>query len=391
MLLSACDLQPKIVAIPENIGDFISSRYPALLADPESESEIYNSAAMDYGVYESVDMYGTENIEDYTLYSDPNDYSAARQKSIETQSVQTQNDYLKIPEYKINTDYIIVKKGDTLYSVSRQTSIPVKDLISINKLSKPYNLNVGQKLQLKNIPVVINKEKIDKEVPEKKYEFIEITVEKGDTLYSISRKYQLPVNDLAVINKLSAPFALSVGQKIKVPKLNAFKNTEVPKSVTNNINRSVKTGNTKSEVRPKISSDPIKPLPKIVSRSSSKFNWPVRGKILSDFGIKSNGLYNDGINIGAKLGTMVAASENGVVAYAGNELKGMGNLIIVQHAGGWMTVYAHLDTMIVKRGTRVVVGQKLGTVGQTGKVDKPQLHFEIRKGTKSYNPNSNLK
>ena len=83
--------------------------------------------------------------------------------------------------------------------------------------------------------------------------------------------------------------------------------------------------------------------------------------------------------------------ENGVVAYAGNEIKGMGNLVIVQHSDGWMTVYAHMDTMNVRRGARVKVGDKIGTVGQTGKVDSPQLHFEIRKGTKAYNPSSYLK
>ena len=141
----------------------------------------------------------------------------------------------------------------------------------------------------------------------------------------------------------------------------------------------------------KISSDPSKKLPKITARSSSKFSWPVRGKILSNYGAKSSGLFNDGINISAARGTAVKAAENGVVAYAGNEVKGMGNLIIIQHAGGWMTVYAHLDSLAVKRGARVSVGQKIGAVGSTGKVDVPQLHFEIRKGTKAYNPSAYLK
>ena len=117
----------------------------------------------------------------------------------------------------------------------------------------------------------------------------------------------------------------------------------------------------------------------------------MRAKILSAYGAKGDGLFNDGINIAAVQGTAVGAAENGVVAYAGNEVKGMGNLIIVQHSGGWMTVYAHLDSMIVRRGTKVSVGQKIGTVGETGKVDEPQLHFEIRKGTKAYNPSSYLK
>ena len=80
-----------------------------------------------------------------------------------------------------------------------------------------------------------------------------------------------------------------------------------------------------------------------------------------------------------------------MVAYAGNEVKGMGNLVIIQHSDGWMTVYAHMDSMNVRRGVRVQVGQQIGVVGETGKVDKPQLHFEIRKGTKAYNPSTYLK
>ena len=141
----------------------------------------------------------------------------------------------------------------------------------------------------------------------------------------------------------------------------------------------------------KISSNPNKKLPKIMARSSSKFSWPLRGKVLSNYGAKTNGLFNDGINIAAARGSTVAAAENGVVAYAGNEIKGMGNLVIIQHSDGWMTVYAHMDSMSVRRGSRVTVGQKIGSVGQTGKVDRPQLHFEIRKGTKAYNPMSYLK
>jgi murein DD-endopeptidase MepM/ murein hydrolase activator NlpD len=223
----------------------------------------------------------------------------------------------------------------------------------------------------------------------------------------LSRKYSVPVNDLAVMNKLTPPFSLSVGQQLRVPKISGVANEKqtIPATVkiskTNTKNISATVGAKKSDTvvtqkqvvaKPKkISSDPSKKLPTITARSSSKFSWPVRGKILSAYGAKSNGLFNDGINISAKRGTAVKAAENGVVAYAGNEVKGMGNLIIIQHAGGWMTVYAHMDSMNVKRGTRVNVGQKIGAVGETGKVDSPQLHFEIRKGTKAYNPNTYLK
>jgi len=220
------------------------------------------------------------------------------------------------------------------------------------------------------------------------------------------------------MNNIVAPFTLSVGQKLKVPNLSSAPvravtaniataapvattatrpDNKTPTSVTGRTQGSATSDTTKKSEhkiampRQKISSDPSKKLPTIAARSSSKFSWPVRGKILSHYGAKSGGLFNDGINIGASRGTAVKASENGVVAYAGNEVKGMGNLVIIQHSGGWMTVYAHMDSMSVRRGARVSVGQKIGTVGATGKVDRPQLHFEIRKGTKAYNPASYLR
>ena len=319
-------------------------------------------------------------------------------------------------------------KGDTAYSLARKNNLTVEEFAKINNLKSPYTLQIGQKLHTKsvsiktNVPNVISEEKVQeikiaKQVEKQietvkpntitKVELQEITVVKGDTLYSISRKYQIPVNDLAVMNKLSAPFALSVGQKIKVPKLDTVqtrsvseikqiqktqvKQPEPTKTSTAKPVEKTKTVTTEKNQKTKISSDPSKQLPKISARSGSKFAWPVRGKILSGYGAKNNGLFNDGINISAIKGTDVKAAENGVVAYAGNEVKGMGNLVIIQHSGGWMTVYAHMDSMSVKRGNTVSVGQSIGKIGMTGKVDKPQLHFEIRKGTKAYDPVAYLK
>ena len=409
-VLFGCDLQPKIVTLPDTVGDFISARYPALLADPNTNPEIYASAATDYGIYASPNLYGTETASssDYVTYASVDDYivppqTQEEQKSepavvvAETESPTDSDDYLHVPMYggasdvaKTVADEIVVVRGDTMYSLAKKHNTTVDELAAANKLFAPYTLSVGQKLSL---PGVVKKSDVIA-VPVKKTTGVqtttrvaltEITVEAGDTLYSISRKYSVPVNDLAVMNKLSAPFTLSVGQKLKVPNLgsaNVRVATQTEKTTT--------VTPTKTETK-KISSDPSKKLPTITERSSSKFAWPVRGKILSNYGAKSSGLFNDGINISATRGADVKAAENGVVAYAGNEVKGMGNLIIIQHASGWMTVYAHMDSLAVKRGTRVGVGQKIGTVGSTGKVDSPQLHFEIRKGTKAYNPSSYLK
>ena len=418
---SACDLQPRVVSFPDTVGEFISARYPALLADPYASPEIYNSAASDYGVYASPNLYGTESGDDYVTYAGVNDYivppqsetNAAALYGQEIVSETPSDDYLTVPTYaeqKTETtdeNTVVVKSGDTLYALAKKHGLSVSEMAALNGLMEPYQLSVGQKLLLKSKtePVetadVLQVNKPKNMVQTTRVELQEIVVARGDTLYSISRKYSIPVNDLAVMNKLTPPFELSVGQKLRVPNLAEASVARNSKTVTANVVKTEvkgvvaekQTTTTTVAAQPvkKISSDPTKKLPTISARSPSKFAWPVRGKILSAYGAKSNGLFNDGINISATRGTAVKAAENGVVAYAGNEVKGMGNLVIIQHDGGWMTVYAHMDSMNVRRGHKVSVGQKIGTVGETGKVDSPQLHFEIRKGTKAYNPSSYLK
>ncbi|MFM7344011.1 MAG: murein hydrolase activator EnvC family protein, partial [Tagaea sp.] len=117
-----------------------------------------------------------------------------------------------------------------------------------------------------------------------------------------------------------------------------------------------------------------------------RFLWPVRGVVVSDFGPKPGGLQNDGVNIAAPRGTPFRAAEAGTVIYAGNELRGFGNLLLLRHEGGYVTAYAHADELSVQRGDQVRRGQTIGRVGQTGGVTTPQLHFEIRRGTRPVNP-----
>ena len=427
LAFAACDLQPKILSLPDTVGEFISARYPALLADPETQPEIYNAASTDYGVYASPTLYGSVDDAQYVEYASVNDYIVPPSANVmygntptgadvdtggeiivadnKVNTATDSIDYLRVPMYGGVTTVqslseITVAAGDTLFSLAQMYGTTTDELIRINNLVAPYTLTVGQKL---NVPVATQAAAVQTiSVPAQpttttRVELQEITVAAGDTLYSLSRKYFVPVNDLAVMNNLSAPFTLSVGQKLRVPNLStAPVRSTVSASGTTTVVAGGKTAVTEkapvtAQTKEKISSDPTQKLPTISARSSSKFSWPVQGKILSGYGAKSDGLFNDGINIAATRGTAVKAAENGVVAYAGNEVKGMGNLIIVQHSGGWMTVYAHLDSMTVRRGTKVSVGQKIGTVGETGKVDQPQLHFEIRKGTKAYNPSSYLK
>ena len=120
------------------------------------------------------------------------------------------------------------------------------------------------------------------------------------------------------------------------------------------------------------------------------FRWPVRGRVIAGFGPKPNGLQNDGINLAVPEGTPVKAADDGIVAYAGNELKGYGNLVLVRHSNGFVTAYAHASEIMVKRGDQVRRGQVIAKSGQTGNVSSPQLHFEIRKGSTPVDPTQYL-
>ncbi len=261
------------------------------------------------------------------------------------------------PEARRSSSRVIrVNKGDTLYALSRAHNIPVRDLIKANNLRAPYDLAVGQRL---NLPVAHVH-----------------TVQKGETGYSISRQYGVTVSALMTENKVKYPYRLSVGQKLTLPggaELKTAANTSSSASTPSSTAR-------RQAVRPAVSSAAAPP------RSGTGFHWPVEGKIASRYGPKQGGLHNDGINILAKQGSPVHASESGVVVYASNALEGYGNLLLVRHQGGWMTAYAHNERLLVRPGQKVGKGEVIARVGTTGSVTVPQLHFEIRKGRQALDP-----
>lgn len=117
-----------------------------------------------------------------------------------------------------------------------------------------------------------------------------------------------------------------------------------------------------------------------------KLRWPVRGKIIAGFGPRPDGTHNDGVNVQVPQGVEVLAAESGSIAYAGSELKGYGNLVLVRHDNGWITAYAHNSEILVKRGDRVKRGQPLAKAGKSGQVDQSQVHFELRQGSKPVDP-----
>lgn len=267
-------------------------------------------------------------------------------------------------------DYITVHKGDTLYSISRHYNVPIRDLVEANGLTPPYTLTIGRILRM----------------PGARYH----TVTKGDTLYNISKKYGVDIRSLRQINNLNEPYTLAIGQRLVLP--GSLSNTETasykaasPKTTPKRW-RWKSSSSTAKKSTPKYSSSP-KPVSKY---RKTKFLWPVKGSIISNFGTIGKGRTNDGINIKATLGTNVKAADGGTVAYAGNELKGFGNLILIKHYDGWITAYAHNDRLFVKKGQRVARGEKIATVGSTGGVNTPQLHFEVRSGKKAVNPTAYL-
>ncbi len=266
-------------------------------------------------------------------------------------------------------DSVTVQKGDTLYSISRRYNVPLRDLIEINHLTPPYTLNIGRVLRL----------------PTAKFHI----VEKGDTLYSISRRYSVDVTTLSRVNNLQAPYTLAIGQRLALPG-SVSSDTEVSTTSTAKKSSSFSfwkksTSTTKATAKKTTTTKKSTPK-KVTTYRKSKFAWPLKGKIISPYGTIGKGRNNDGINIKAKLGEAVKAADAGTVAYAGNELKGFGNLILIKHNDGWITAYAHNDRLFVKKGQKVRKGEKIAAAGSTGGVNTPQLHFEIRSGTKALNP-----
>ncbi len=248
---------------------------------------------------------------------------------------------------------ISVAKGDTLYSLARKSGVPVRSMIAANGLRAPYTLAIGQELKL---PLALQH-----------------TVVKGETGYGISRRYGVNISALMRENGIRKPYRLAVGQVLTLP------GGATPAAAA--------ARQTASASRPKAApKGRVVALPAPPARSQSGFRWPIDGKLASRFGPKEGGLHNDGINILAKQGTPVRSAESGVVVYASNALEGYGNLLLLKHADGWLTAYAHNERLLVNKGDQINKGQIIARVGSTGGVTDPQLHFEIRKGRRALDP-----
>jgi murein DD-endopeptidase MepM/ murein hydrolase activator NlpD len=230
-------------------------------------------------------------------------------------------------------------------------------------------------------------------------------VNPGDTLLSVARRNHVPLSELARANSLEPTAKLRLGMKLTVPgaKTAAVAPAAQPATVAvaaqpvaavaAPATRMAAAGGPTQSVRLAQATPTVEDAAVVTPAKAAEatgalptFRWPVRGKVITSYGAKTNGKSNDGINLAVPEGTPVKAAEDGVVAYSGNELKGYGNLVLVRHSNGYVTAYAHASELMVKRGDTIKRGQIIAKSGQSGEVGSPQLHFEIRKGSSPVDP-----
>jgi murein DD-endopeptidase MepM/ murein hydrolase activator NlpD len=275
-------------------------------------------------------------------------------------------------------DQVTVGKGETLYMIARRFDLPLRTIIDANHLEPPYQLAVGTTLTL----------------PQERFH----TVQAGDTLYSVSRRYGVEVSTLASLNHLAEPYAIRSGETLFLPppaapvERVAFVPPTQPSQATVPTPPVAPAPPSAAETPPATKPVPsqaqakAEPPPVAKPGAGRIFAWPLEGRVIEAYGTAPSGTHNDGINIAARMGEPVRAAEAGKVAYAGNELRGYGNLVLIKHSGGYMTAYAHNSKLLVKRGQVVARGQEIAKAGATGTVSAPQLHFEIRQGTHALDP-----
>jgi murein DD-endopeptidase MepM/ murein hydrolase activator NlpD len=270
---------------------------------------------------------------------------------------------------------ITVVSGDTLYSIARDHQIDFQALVAANGLKPPYDVMPGQSLKVPVANVHI--------------------VTKGETIFSLSALYKMETMTLAAMNDIEEPYDLTVGQTLLLPP--TMKSKSVVAQTAGKA--AVPKGSgwrlpSRSEKKLKVVNNSRGKKTKSVARSTprggGKFLWPAHGTIISTFGGKGGGKRNDGINIAMPSGTEILAASDGTVTYVGNEVKGFGQMVLIRHRSEWVTLYAHIGKVWVEKGEAVKRGQHIANAGQSGEAAEPQLHFELRRGKESYDPEKYL-
>jgi murein DD-endopeptidase MepM/ murein hydrolase activator NlpD len=336
------------------------------------------------------------------------------------------------PRAGLPADTIQVEAGDTLYSLSKRYGVSLADLIEANRLHHGTSLKPGQQIVL---PAGALARQARREarakpslalVPVAKAPVLpaalaanpaaepsapvsaaaappgwegRYTIKTGESLYGIARQHRVTLAELQRVNGISNPLRVKVGTTVTVPSTAAAAAQEpaarrdlaldapaTPRIINAPAERKVVASRSD-----RVSdADPVSPAaaPAITAAepSSGRFRWPARGRVIAAYGRRPDGTHNDGINLALPQGAEIHATEGGKVAYAGNELKGYGNLVLIRHDNGWVSAYAHNEELLVKRDDVVRRGQVIAKAGKTGTVDQPQLHFELRQGSKPVDP-----
>ncbi|MEO1658820.1 MAG: peptidoglycan DD-metalloendopeptidase family protein [Pseudomonadota bacterium] len=287
-----------------------------------------------------------------------------------------------------------VQGGETVYAIGRIYSVSPAAIIAKNQLSAPYSLTIGQGIiipmggtsqvaaeQARFGEIAAPAVPTPRTTPQASPNFAGSSthlVQPGDTLYSLSRRYGVSVQDIAAVNNMVTPYTLSVGQRVAIPggASGGFASPTGPTTTTTE-QRTLEAKMIEETVLP--------PTPADVD-ARSRFAWPLRGSVMTGFGDQVDGVRSDGINIAAPMGSPVRATADGEVVYRGSELDGYGNLLLIRHDGGWVSAYAHTDAILVRKGDFVRQGQVVAKVGRTGSVSSPQLHFQLRRNLQPQDP-----
>ncbi|TYC50345.1 peptidoglycan DD-metalloendopeptidase family protein [Rhodobacterales bacterium] len=308
-----------------------------------------------------------------------------------------------------------VRQGDTLGSVARRYGVPIEALASVNGIENAGSVRPGQSLVIPTYVYAENNASTSVTAGESGNVKLPSSGSNGSVVTGSipGSSGGLPRPDRKPGETSTADKPISVASVDALPKrkpAGSHGRTVTTASVSPSADPSQtkptagRTGQTSSgsvktsslpapaltkEAAP---TEPIKPATSVASVrqdedvSTELFRWPVRGRIISEFGAKPGGGKNEGVNLAVPEGTAIKAADDGTVIYSGNELKGYGNLILVRHNEGWVTAYAHNSELKVKRGDTVRRGDVVALAGATGSVSQPQLHFEVRKGNKPVDP-----
>jgi len=304
---------------------------------------------------------------------------------------------------------IIVGTSDTLEILSRRYNVSPAAIMQANGYKGPRTLSPGQQLIIPHpaavaaAPVLtapaVKPVAVAAAAPPSVH-----VVNHGDTLLSIARRNHISVAELTMANHLEPSAKLSLGMKLIVPGAKtaaavtpaaapaavaaaqpvAAPAAPVTKLAAADTPQKARLAQAAPNAEEPAVESPVKAAE--ATGALPTFRWPVRGKVITAYGAKANGKANDGINLAVPEGTPVKAADDGVVAYSGNELKGYGNLVLIRHSNGYVTAYAHASELMVKRGDTIKRGQVIAKSGQSGEVQSPQLHFEIRKGSSPVDP-----